>query len=82
MQLDTTNRGFHPDDIERLCEERRKGTGISRHDSGVAHDFSSIVEQRQAGIGAFNSIPGHTQNDLGKLGGRQEVTHMYRFRSH
>ncbi len=25
MQLDTTNRGFHPDDIERLCEERRNG---------------------------------------------------------
>jgi uncharacterized DUF497 family protein len=42
MQLDTTNRGFHPDDIERLCEERRKGAGISTRDFGVSHDFSSM----------------------------------------
>jgi hypothetical protein len=40
MQLDTTNRGFHPDDIERLCEERRKGAGISTRDFGVSHDFA------------------------------------------
>jgi hypothetical protein len=32
MQMDTTNRGFHPDDIERLCEQRRKGAGISTRD--------------------------------------------------
>jgi hypothetical protein len=42
MQLDTTNRGFHPDDIERLCEERRNGAGISTRDFGVSHDFSSM----------------------------------------
>jgi hypothetical protein len=53
MQLDTTHRGFHPDDIERLCEESsmetpcsresaEKGTGISTHDSGVSHDFSNM----------------------------------------
>jgi hypothetical protein len=42
MRLDTTNRGFHPDDIERLCEERRKGAGISTHDSRVPHDFSNM----------------------------------------
>ena len=38
MQLDTTNRGFHPDDIERLCEERRNGTGGGRQE--VTHGVS------------------------------------------
>jgi hypothetical protein len=42
MQLGTTNRGVHPEDIERLCEEHRKGAGISTRDFGVSHDFSGV----------------------------------------
>jgi hypothetical protein len=52
-----------------MGEERRKDTGISTDDSGALSRLLKYGEQRQAGIGAFNSTPGHTRSDLGEIRG-------------
>ena len=74
MQMDTTNRGFHPEDIERLCEQRRKGAEISKRDFG-ALTTSQVCRAASGWDRRFRLCPGHTQSDLGKLEGRQEVMH-------